>query len=47
MEQHLPTEEDVKYYILLADSNKDGLISIEEYEDLIIMNLKKAGNKVV
>ncbi|KAL4493640.1 hypothetical protein ABPG72_004133 [Tetrahymena utriculariae] len=42
-----PSEEEVKYYIELADTNKDGVISIQEYEDLFLMNLKKNGKVVI
>jgi hypothetical protein len=30
----------------MADSNNDGTISLDEYEDLVIKSLKNAGIKV-
>ncbi|EAR85171.1 EF-hand pair protein (macronuclear) [Tetrahymena thermophila SB210] len=47
MQKDTPSEEEVKYYIELADTNKDGVISIQEYEDLFLMNLKKNGKVVI
>nr|2NCO_A Chain A, kDa calcium-binding protein [Tetrahymena thermophila]2NCP_A Chain A, kDa calcium-binding protein [Tetrahymena thermophila] len=46
MSNFTPTKEDVKIWLQMADTNSDGSVSLEEYEDLIIKSLQKAGIRV-
>lgn len=41
-----PTKEDIKGWMAMTDENKDGQISIEEYERMIIKSLKIDLNKL-
>nr|P20473.2 RecName: Full=23 kDa calcium-binding protein; AltName: Full=TCBP-23; Contains: RecName: Full=12 kDa calcium-binding protein; AltName: Full=TCBP-12 [Tetrahymena thermophila]AAA30129.1 calcium-binding protein (TCBP-23) [Tetrahymena thermophila] len=38
-----PTEADVKLWMSMTDTDKNGTVSIVEYEDFVISGLKKAG----
>lgn len=41
-----PTNEDVKAWMDLTDTDNDGLVSLEDYEDFVIRSLMKAGFKI-
>lgn len=41
-----PTHDDVKSYMRMVDSNQDGKVSLEEFEEIILVSLKKAGIKI-
>jgi Ca2+-binding EF-hand superfamily protein len=41
-----PTTEDVDSFMELVDSNADGQITLEDYENYIIRSLKEAGIKI-
>ena len=41
-----PTKEDVKVWMIMADENQDGKVSLDEYENLVIKSLKNAGFKM-
>ncbi|EGR28001.1 hypothetical protein IMG5_185030 [Ichthyophthirius multifiliis] len=41
-----PTQEDLRVWLLMADSNTDGRISLEEYENIVIKSLRNAGIKI-
>ena len=41
-----PTPEDVESFMELVDSNQDGNITLEDYENYIIRSLKEAGIKI-
>ena len=41
-----PTSEDVESFMELVDSNQDGQITLEDYENYIIRSLKEAGIKI-
>ena len=36
-----PSYEDIKIWMIMADTNKDGKCSLEEYEAIIIKSLEK------
>ncbi len=46
MNNYAPSREDVRSWMAMSDSNKDGRVSLSEYEDLIIRSLKNAGVKL-
>jgi Ca2+-binding EF-hand superfamily protein len=46
MDNFAPTEEDVKIWIMMTDTNKDGKVSLDEYEGLVIKSLENAGIKI-
>ncbi len=46
MENFTPSEEDVKIWIQMTDTNKDGKVNLEEYEGLVIKSLENAGIKI-
>ncbi|EGR32162.1 hypothetical protein IMG5_094250 [Ichthyophthirius multifiliis] len=46
MANFAPSETDVKIWLDMADTNTDGSVSIDEYEDLVIKSLQKAGFKI-
>lgn len=46
IENFCPSEEDVKVWIQMTDTNRDGRISLEEYEGLVIKSLENAGIKI-
>lgn len=39
MANFAPSETDVKIWLDMADTNTDGSVSIDEYEDLVIKSL--------
>lgn len=41
-----PSEDDIKSWMKMTDSNSDGKVTLEEYEDLVIKSLKNAGINV-
>ncbi|CAD8064544.1 unnamed protein product [Paramecium sonneborni] len=41
-----PTEQDLKEWMNMTDTNGDGLISIEEFEDLVIRSLQSSGLEI-
>jgi Ca2+-binding EF-hand superfamily protein len=41
-----PTKNDVENWMLMTDTNKDGKVSLEEYENLVVRSLQKAGVKI-
>ncbi|CAD8145251.1 unnamed protein product [Paramecium pentaurelia] len=41
-----PTDEDLKEWMNMTDTNGDGLISIEEFEDLVIRSLQSSGIEI-
>jgi Ca2+-binding EF-hand superfamily protein len=43
---YYPTQEDVKSWMRMTDTNGDGQVSLEEYEDLVIRSLQHAGIKL-
>ena len=46
MPNFTPSKEDVDIWLEMADSNHDGQVELEEYEDIVIKSLTKAGIKV-
>ncbi len=46
MTNFTPSKEDVRMWLQMADSNNDGSISLEEYEELIIRSLRNSGIKI-
>jgi Ca2+-binding EF-hand superfamily protein len=44
--QYHPTSEDVRSWMKMTDTNGDGKVSLEEYEDLVIRSLQHAGIKL-
>lgn len=38
-----PTKDDVKAWMRMTDTNNDGKVSLDEYEELVIRSLQKAG----
>jgi len=38
-----PRAEDVKHWMSMADTNSDGRVSLEEYTELVLKSLEKAG----
>ena len=42
----VPSEDDVKVWMKMTDTDSDGKVTLEEYEDLVIKSLKNAGIKV-
>lgn len=40
------TSEDVKSWLDMTDTNKDGRVTLEEYESIILKSLEKAGFKI-
>ena len=43
---YIPTTEDVKSWMKMTDTNSDGRVTLDEYEDLVIRSLIKAGIQV-
>lgn len=41
-----PTQEDVKAWMDLTDTDNDGMVTLEDYEDFVIRSLVKAGFKI-
>ena len=46
MNSFVPSKDDVQSWLAMGDSNKDGKVSLEEYEEVILNSLKKAGIKL-
>lgn len=46
MDNFAPTRDDIKSWMQMSDTNRDGRVSLEEYEALIIRSLKNAGIKL-
>lgn len=46
MNNYAPSREDVRSWMAMSDSNRDGRVSLQEYEELIIRSLKNAGIKL-
>jgi len=46
MANFTPTKDDVKIWLQMADTDSDGSVSLEEYEDLIVKSLQKAGIRI-
>lgn len=46
MESFTPSLEDVQVWMQMTDSNRDGKVSLEEYEALVIKSLENAGIKI-
>ena len=44
--QYQPTYDDIKSWMRMTDTNGDGKVSLEEYEDLVIRSLQHAGIKL-
>jgi hypothetical protein len=47
MMNYKPTKEDIRTWMLMTDTDKDGRISLAEYEDIVISSLEKAGIKII
>ncbi|EGR31710.1 hypothetical protein IMG5_103540 [Ichthyophthirius multifiliis] len=46
MNNYTPNTEDVRIWLQMADTNNDGTVSLDEYEELVIRGLKNAGIKI-
>ena len=46
MDKYAPSAEDVKVWMMMTDTNKDGVVSLDEYESLVIRSLEHAGIKI-
>ncbi len=46
MNNYIPTQNDIKIWMNMTDENGDGKISLEEYENIVIKSLEKAGFKI-
>jgi len=40
------TKDDVEIWLDMSDTNKDGKVDLDEYEDVVIKSLEKAGFKI-
>ena len=40
------TPDDVKSYMRMVDKNEDGKISLEEFEEIVLLSLKRAGFEI-
>ena len=38
-----PSREDVKSYMRMVDKNSDGRVSLQEFEEIVLLSLQKAG----
>ena len=43
---YAPSKEDIRSWLAMGDTNKDGKVSLQEYEELIIRSLRNAGIKL-
>jgi len=43
---YYPSDKDVKKWIKMADTNKDGFVDLQEYEALILKGMLNAGFKI-
>lgn len=41
-----PTKEDVKSYMRMVDKNSDGKVSLDEFEEIVLLSLQKAGIEI-
>ena len=41
-----PTKEDVKSYMRMVDTNSDGKVSLDEFEQIVLLSLQKAGIEI-
>ena len=41
-----PTKQDVEIWMAMTDTNKDGRVNLDEYEQLVLRSLKNAGFKI-
>lgn len=41
-----PSSEDVKVWMMMTDTNKDGVVTLDEYESLVKRSLENAGIKI-
>ncbi len=41
-----PSQEDIRIWMDMTDANRDGKVTLEEYEAVVIRSLQKAGFKV-
>lgn len=41
-----PSADDVKIWMDMTDENRDGKVTLEEYEAVVIRSLQKAGFKI-
>lgn len=46
MNNYCPTKDDVRSWMAIGDTNRDGRVSLQEYEELIIRSLRNAGIKL-
>lgn len=44
--QYTPSEEDLRAWMEMTDTNGDGLISIEEFEDMVLKSLESCGIEI-
>ena len=45
-QNYQPTREDVKSYMKMVDTNGDGKVSLNEFEEIIVRSLKNAGFEI-
>lgn len=41
-----PTKEDVKSYMRMVDKNSDGKVTLDEFEEIVLLSLQKAGIEI-
>ena len=41
-----PSQDDVKSYMRMVDTNSDGKVTLEEFEEIILLSLQKAGFEI-
>lgn len=41
-----PSQDDVKSYMRMVDKNSDGKVSLEEFEEIVLLSLQKAGFEI-
>ena len=46
MTNYTPSKDDVSSWLDMGDTNKDGKVSLEECEEVVISSLRKAGIKL-
>ena len=40
------SKEDVKSYMRMVDKNSDGKVSLDEFEEIVLLSLQKAGFEI-
>lgn len=45
-QSYKPTKEDVKSYMRMVDKNSDGKVSLDEFEEIVLLSLQKAGIEI-